>query len=244
MISPRHLWSRFERIHAVTYFADEAAAAATDAGYRGFWMGYFAQRAAPLGPVGPAVVTASFFGFHPGRVGRALPDAWAFAGPDRALECRLDGVDRSLRRLWGDRLIASDELRTAADLLWAAAQAAEARTGLCLPPAQAQICNVWPGKVTFIGDGDTVYVDIAGDGQRSSVPVRLTGAVEDLSITAPQVSPVRVRLDSGAKTVAAGERTLRDVEPGSTLTPQGWQTRNRYDVHAESRITLLSVAAR
>ena len=57
----------------------------------------------------------------------------------------------------------------------AAAQAAEARTGLCLPPAQAQICNVWSGKVTFIGDGDTVYVDIAGDGQRSSLPVRLTG---------------------------------------------------------------------
>jgi len=25
VISPRHLWSRFERIHAVTYFADEAA---------------------------------------------------------------------------------------------------------------------------------------------------------------------------------------------------------------------------
>ena len=57
----------------------------------------------------------------------------------------------------------------------AAARTAEARTGLCLPPAQAQICNVWSGKVTFIGDGDTVYVDIAGDGQKSSVPVRLTG---------------------------------------------------------------------
>ena len=57
----------------------------------------------------------------------------------------------------------------------AAAQAAEARTGFCLPPAQAQICNVWSGKVTFVGDGDTVYVDIAGDGRTSSVPVRLTG---------------------------------------------------------------------
>jgi len=57
----------------------------------------------------------------------------------------------------------------------AAAQAAEARTAFCLPPAQAQICNVWSGKVTFVGDGDTVYVDIAGDGRTSSVPVRMTG---------------------------------------------------------------------
>ena len=57
----------------------------------------------------------------------------------------------------------------------AAAQAAEARTGACLPPAQALICHVWSGKVTYIGDGDTVYVDVAGDARRSSVPVRLTG---------------------------------------------------------------------
>jgi hypothetical protein len=101
--------------------------------------------------------------------------------------------------------------------------------------------------------GRIASVDVLGAARRlelalptpsGTVPVRLTGAVEDLSITAPPDSPVRVRLDSGAKTVAAGERTLRDVEPGSTLTPQGWQTRNRYDVHAESRITLLSIAAR
>jgi endonuclease YncB( thermonuclease family) len=57
----------------------------------------------------------------------------------------------------------------------AAAQAAEARAGACLPPASALICNVWSGKVTFVGDGDTVYVDIAGDGRKSSVPVRMTG---------------------------------------------------------------------
>jgi hypothetical protein len=55
---------------------------------------------------------------------------------------------------------------------------------------------------------------------------------------------VRVQVDSGAKTVAAGDRTLRDVRPGSTLTPKGWQVQNRYDVDAAARITLLSVDAR
>jgi endonuclease YncB( thermonuclease family) len=57
----------------------------------------------------------------------------------------------------------------------AAAQAAEARTGSCLAPATGVTCHVWTGKVTFMGDGDTVYVDIAGDGRRSSLPIRMTG---------------------------------------------------------------------
>ena len=51
-----------------------------DVGLRGFWMGYpFVGRAAPLGAVGPAVVTATFFNFHPEMVRRAIPDAWLFA---------------------------------------------------------------------------------------------------------------------------------------------------------------------
>ena len=66
------LWTRYEPIHAVTYFSPDAAEAAAKAGYRGFWMGYFGQRAAPLGAVGPAVVTACFYGFHPDRVARAF----------------------------------------------------------------------------------------------------------------------------------------------------------------------------
>jgi endonuclease YncB( thermonuclease family) len=56
-----------------------------------------------------------------------------------------------------------------------AAQAAEARTGPCLPPASAHVCHVWTGKVTYVGDGDTIYVDVAGDGIRRSQRVRLTG---------------------------------------------------------------------
>jgi hypothetical protein len=108
-------------------------------------------------------------------------------------------------------------------------------------------------QVVDLRGGRIGSVDVLGAARRlqlalpapsGTVPVRITGTVEDLSITAPPDSPVRVRLDSGAKTVAAGERTLRDLEPGSTLTPQGWQTRNRYDVRAESRIPLLSVTAR
>ena len=111
--------------------------------------------------------------------------------------------------------------------------------------ADEQVVDLRGGRLGSIDVlGAARRLEVALPAPSGTVPVRITGAVEDLSITAPPESPVRIRLDSGAETVAAGERTLRDLEPGSTLTPQGWQTRNRYDIHAESRITLLSVAAR
>ena len=90
----RTMWKLFEPLHAVTYFADECIEEYRAAGLKGFWMGYFAGRAAPMGAVGPAVVDATFFSFNPDRVKRALPDAWSFAAPDRVLEARLAGVDR------------------------------------------------------------------------------------------------------------------------------------------------------
>ena len=86
----RKLWQRLELVHAVTYFAPEAIGALRDVGYRGFWMGYFAGRAAPLGAAGPQVVGALFYNFAPSRVSRALPDAWGFAPPEAALEALAD----------------------------------------------------------------------------------------------------------------------------------------------------------
>src|SRR5262249_17746670 len=44
----RRMWTLFEPIHTVTYFAAEARAAFEAAGVRGFWRGYFAGRSAPL----------------------------------------------------------------------------------------------------------------------------------------------------------------------------------------------------
>lgn len=84
----RRLFDRIEPVHAVTYFAPEARAALDDLGYRGFWMGYFAARSAPLGRVPADVVTAIFYNFAPFRVAKALPAAWDVAPPEAALEAR------------------------------------------------------------------------------------------------------------------------------------------------------------
>jgi hypothetical protein len=93
----RHLWQLYEPLHAVTYFGTQARAAFESAGLRGFWRGYFAGRAAPLGAVTAAPVTAAFFSFAPDMVARAIPDVWQRAAPEQALAARLDGAVAALR---------------------------------------------------------------------------------------------------------------------------------------------------
>ncbi|MQY31802.1 SCO6745 family protein [Nocardia aurantia] len=98
----RAMWRVLEPLHGVTYFAPECTAAFTAAGLRGYWMGYFAGRAAPLGPVGPTVVEAVFYNFHPEMVRRAIPDAWHFATPATILDARRTSAAAVLRDLAPD----------------------------------------------------------------------------------------------------------------------------------------------
>jgi helix-turn-helix protein len=88
-------------------------------GYRGFWMGYFAARSAPLGIVPPEVVTAIFYNFAPERVAKALPAAWQIAGPDAALRARQESAVAALRRYGLD---ADDNVAAAAELAGKAAR--------------------------------------------------------------------------------------------------------------------------
>lgn len=117
----RRFLDRFEPIHGVTYFAPEVREALDGLGYKGYWMGYFAARSAPLGTVPPEVVTAIFYNFAPSRVAKALPAAWDIAGPDEALRVRLDTAVGVLRR-YG--LESNENVSTAAELLGKVARAA------------------------------------------------------------------------------------------------------------------------
>lgn len=115
----RRLWQWLEPVHALVYFSPHSREQAAALGLRGYWMGYFAFRAAPLGPVGPAVVTSVFYGFHRSRVERALPDAWSYASAEQALAARAAAVDAALAEAGGW------PLAEAADLAWRAALAAD-----------------------------------------------------------------------------------------------------------------------
>jgi hypothetical protein len=117
MSAARAMWTMFEPVHDVTYFAPEALTAFTEAGLRGYWRGYFAGRAAPLGGARAAVVTASFYNFAPAFVARAIPGVWDLITPQDAIAVREAGAAAALRRLLGGR---EAEAAKAADLLWRA----------------------------------------------------------------------------------------------------------------------------
>ncbi len=111
----RRLWQVLEPYHAVVYFAPEVQERYKAAGLKGYWMGYFASRAYPLGAASPELVAATFFNFHPSMVSRALPDAWRLAAIADIAAARYEGVDQALRRaldtsLDGPELVAAAEL--------------------------------------------------------------------------------------------------------------------------------------
>jgi len=97
----RLVWQHVEPVHAVVYFAPEIAQGFVDAGVPGWWAGYFAGRAAPLGPCGPHLVQALFFGFAPGRVAKSLPWVWSVIAPKDAVRLRTERSATALRRLIG-----------------------------------------------------------------------------------------------------------------------------------------------
>ncbi|MBL1108488.1 hypothetical protein JK361_28530 [Streptomyces sp. 5-8] len=151
----RALWERYEPVHDLVYFAPEARRAADGLGMRGFWMGYFALRAAPVGAVHPAVVTSCFYVFHPSRVARALPDAWAYAAPADVLAARWEAMDAAMTRLFGADTVGSAAFAKAADLAWEAAAAADT-TGRVLAAANQALerpdrpaARLWQGLTTL-----------------------------------------------------------------------------------------------
>ena len=160
----RSMWTLFEPVHAVTYFAPEARAASEDAGLRGFWRGYFAGRAAPLGPAGAAVVGASFFSFSPAMVARAVPGIWELISPADALRARLAGAVSALRPLLAGL---DSEVKTAANLLSRAAGELDcagrvlAAANAALPPPEDPAGRLWHAA--------TVLREHRGDGHFAAV---------------------------------------------------------------------------
>jgi hypothetical protein len=160
----RRMWTLFEPIHAMTYFAAEARAAYEAAGLRGFWRGYFAGRSAPLGRVSSAPVTASFFTFAPQMVSRALPDVWDLISPEQALAAREAGAVTALGRVLGDL---SDAAGVAADMLSVAVADVDC-SGRVLAAANAAL-PVPSGPIARLWHSATVLREHRGDGHFASL---------------------------------------------------------------------------
>jgi len=229
----RRLWQQYEPIHDVIYFSDESLTAAKELGLRGFWMGYFAFRAAPLGPVDPAVVVATFYGFAPARVRRALPDAWSYASPAAVLAARESAVDRSMRAVFGPA-IDSAELAEAAELAWTAAQVADitgrplAAANQALPKPEAPHLALWLAATVLRehrGDGHNAVLVTRGIGPTQAHELKIAtgesdgellrtgrGFTEDEWAAARDELSERGWLDDANKLTDAGHREHEFIE--------------------------------
>ena len=163
----RRLGVLVESIHAVVYFAPEPQAAYAGLGLKGYWRGYFASRAAPLGEAGPELVTALFAGFAPAMVARALPAVWGTASPQQVQAARQDAATAALRRLAHPAHLAS--VAAAAEL-----------TGRCVqalrlpgrPMAAAQVALPRPDEpLAVLWHDCTVLREHRGDGHLAAVAV-------------------------------------------------------------------------
>jgi hypothetical protein len=180
----RRLLDRFEPVHGVTYFAPEVREALDGLGYKGYWMGYFATRSAPLGQVVPEVVTAIFYNFAPARVAKALPAAWQIAGPEEALRVRLDTAVAVLRRYGLD---ADENVTTAAELLGKAAKSAPLcgrplfAANRALPWPEDPLAALWHATTLLReqrGDTHTAVLSAAGvTGRECNVLHAASGAI-------------------------------------------------------------------
>ena len=116
------MWRTLEPYHGIIYFTPHAPVVYAELGIEGR-DGYFASRAAPLGPVSAEVVIATFYNFFPGLVRHAIPAVWEKASPADILAARLAAADLALREILGDA-VDGNEVAQAAVLAERVARAA------------------------------------------------------------------------------------------------------------------------
>lgn len=155
----RQMWRLMEPVHAIVYYAPEVFARLAKLGFgtETRWPGYFPLRAAPLGAVGPELVSAAFYSFNPVMVREYIPDAWQLATPGDVLAARLDGMDEALGAITKDL-----DLAEAADL---ARRLVNGVSTVGRPLGAANADLPWPDEPHLaLWHAATVMREVRGDG--------------------------------------------------------------------------------
>ena len=167
-----------EPLHSHLYFAPEHDEYLSGVGLRPGRMAYFAGRAAPMGPVGAGVVTATFYNFSPSLVAHMIPRAWTLASPEQVLAARLDAARASLTRLLGEEGATSAEMAELADLL---REACSVLTPEGRPLYAGHADLPWPDEpVLQVWHGATLLREHRGDGHIAALLAAGLGGLEAL----------------------------------------------------------------
>jgi len=210
------MWTLFEPVHVISYFAPAATSAFEQAGLRGFWRGYFAGRVAPLGPEGAAPVVAAFSSFAPAMVSRALPAVWDLITPAEALAVRQEGAVAALRHLLGmtEAAAVPEPVRTAADQLAGAVQDLDivgrvlAAANSALPVPSEPLARLWHAA--------TVLREHRGDGHVAALVAADIDGCESL------VLRVGVDLATAGQGHVRASWTREQIQPMRGWTDEQW----------------------
>ncbi|WP_220502936.1 MarR family winged helix-turn-helix transcriptional regulator [Microbispora sp. H10885] len=160
---------------ATSTFSEVANEAFLALGMRNYWDGYFAGRAAPLGPAPAAVVHAVFYNFAEGEVARHIPWVWGKITPQEAITVRERGSTAALRQMIGE-LADSPSLVRAADL--AARAAVSAPTEGRPLYAGLRALDVPEEPVARLWHAATLLREHRGDGHNAALLAHGIGGTE------------------------------------------------------------------
>lgn len=228
----RRLFDRYEPIHAVTYFSPVCSKAMEALGCRGFWHGYFVNRAAPLGAAPVEVVTALFYNFSPARVAKSLAAAREVTTPATALVTRLSAAVTALQ---GYGLADDENLETAAQLAAKAARGAPV-DGRALFAANAAL--PWPeSPLEVLWHATTLLREHRGDGHIAAlVAAGISGREANLLHAAATGMPVDYTKRSRDYDDAEWDACSQRLIDRGLLTSDGALTRSGRDLkdHVET----------
>ena len=228
-----------EPLHALGYFAPEVEAEVVAAGVRRGRATYFASRAAAMGRVGAGPVAATFYVFNPSLVAHLIPAAWETASPEDVVAARYRGVSAAWARLLGEEVLASDDVREAADL------ARTATTGCTVagrPLYAAHADLAWPDEPHLVlFHALTLLREHRGDGHVAALIGADLGGIEALvshtatgkGFTQPAAQATRAWSDDewAAAVSRLSERGLTTAEGG--LTEEGVAVRRAVERRTE-----------
>lgn len=233
----RRMWHTIEPLHALVYFTPLTRTEIEAVGLKGGWMGYFASRAAPMGPVPAEVVIATFFNFAPAMVRRSIPDAWTFAAPEAVIAARYRAAAGALAEVAGQR-VPEDDMAEAADIL---RRAADACTSEGRPLYAAHAALPWPDDPrTALWHGATVLREHRGDGHVAALlaagldgcEAHITAAASGISVK-EAILPFRGWTEEEWDAAVDRLRSRRWLDGEGTLTATGRAEREAIELRTD-----------
>ena len=227
-VTARKTWRSMEAVHGMIYFTPDALPAYAAVGITKPRAGYFASRVAAMGAVPAEVVIATFYNFHPGLVRHSMENVWTLSSPTAMLTARLNAVDSSLRRAFGDEVLQSVELAEAAGLTQRAAMVAcEHPEGRPLFAAHAAL--PWPVEPHLaLWHGQTLLREFRGDGHIAALMLAGLSGLEALishaasgDVPAAILQATRAWNDEEWQAGVEGLAAKGIVNPDGTFTDAG-----------------------